>query len=380
MVMRARSNDIRSSSSARFHLFPLLCAASFPATFVASAGSGGAWPALTLAYAFALLPLLDALVGERPESAHTVGGSASAGRDLLRQSVWPGALALGALAFPAIWLFGVATLAGDRSVSERTLGAVSLGVLGGGMGMTIAHELSHASNQPSRFWAELLAVLLSYPHFSTAHRGHHASVATLDDTTTARRGESLYGFVFRCFAGDWRRAWRSEARRASSHPACSILRDARARWLLSVGSAITLSALLGGAWGIAVFAIQSATAIALFESINYVQHYGLERRRDATGRPEPIGPEHAWSSHHVVSNWYLFNLGLHADHHLSGGRAYHKLLPRHGSPKLPADYSAMVLLALVPSLFRRVMDARLAALDDALGRAPGPEKVAASSP
>jgi alkane 1-monooxygenase len=286
-------------------------------------------------------------------------------------------LKLGAAAYPAIWFFGIVVLAADRSVFERVLGAVSLGILGGGMGMTIAHELSHSNDKLSRFWAELITALLGYPHFSASHlSGHHRSVGTRDDPTTARRGESLYAFVLRSVAGNLRRAWRLEARAAGAASHRSGPRDARTRWVLSLGAALTVTALLGGFWGAAIFALQSSAAIALFESINYVQHYGLERRRDETGRPEPIGPEHAWSSHHVVSNWYLFNLGLHADHHLTSGRPFHELSPRDGSPRLPADYSAMVLLALVPPLFRRVMHARL---PTAAGSetAAQPEKLAA---
>ena len=101
--------------------------------------------------------------------------------------------------------------------------------------------------------------------------------------------------------------------------------------------------------------------MSLLEIINYIEHYGLFRREIAAGRYEPVEPWHSWNSSHRVSNWVLINLARHADHHLTASKRYQLLDTLNEAPQLPAGYSAMMLLALVPPLWRRVMDPRVLA-------------------
>ena len=107
-----------------------------------------------------------------------------------------------------------------------------------------------------------------------------------------------------------------------------------------------------------LFAVQAAVAIALLEIINYIEHYGLRRERIG-GRYEPVREEHSWNADWVVSNWILFNLQLHPDHHVHMQRPYEALQSVPTAPQLPAGYPAMVLLALVPPLWFVVMDPRI---------------------
>ena len=73
-----------------------------------------------------------------------------------------------------------------------------------------------------------------------------------------------------------------------------------------------------------LFAVQAAVAIALLEIINYIEHYGLSARAIG-GRYEPVREEHSWNADWVVSNWILFNLQLHSDHHVHMQRPYEAL-------------------------------------------------------
>ena len=47
---------------------------------------------------------------------------------------------------------------------------------------------------------------------------------------------------------------------------------------------------------------------------------------------------------------------------MNGGRPYQTLRSVSGAPQLPAGYPTMVLLALLPPLWFRVMDPRVAAV------------------
>jgi len=52
------------------------------------------------------------------------------------------------------------------------------------------------------------------------------------------------------------------------------------------------------------------------------------------------------------------NLQRHSDHHANARRRYQVLQHHDDSPQLPAGYATMFVLALVPPLWRRIMDPR----------------------
>ena len=106
----------------------------------------------------------------------------------------------------------------------------------------------------------------------------------------------------------------------------------------------------------------------LLETVNYVEHYGLARAARPGGGWERVGPAHSWTSDHPVGRAVLFDLPRHADHHAFPGRPFQVLRHMHEAPELPTGYAGMVVLALVPPLFHRVMDARLESELHRLGR------------
>jgi alkane 1-monooxygenase len=101
--------------------------------------------------------------------------------------------------------------------------------------------------------------------------------------------------------------------------------------------------------------------MTLLETINYIEHYGLERREIRPGVYERTTPHHSWNASERVTNWVLFQLQRHADHHHIASRPYFALRHVEDSPQLPTGYAGMVILALVPPLWRRVMDPRVRA-------------------
>jgi alkane 1-monooxygenase len=105
--------------------------------------------------------------------------------------------------------------------------------------------------------------------------------------------------------------------------------------------------------------LQAVVAIVLLEFFNYVAHYGLVRRVIPGRGLEPFGPRHCWSVSRRMTNATLFNMGRHASHHRFSARPYQTLGGAPTSPELPGGYASAILLALVPPLWRRVMDPRL---------------------
>ncbi len=55
----------------------------------------------------------------------------------------------------------------------------------------------------------------------------------------------------------------------------------------------------------------------------------------------------------------LYHLQRHSDHHFNPIRRYQALLHVDEAPQLPSGYATMMTLAVVPLVWRRIMDRRL---------------------
>lgn len=328
-----------------------------PPLVVASVAAGGWWTWLPVAVLYAVVPLIDALVAADRRTRSTAEMQSVAERLDFRLVVLAWVPVQVAVITWASWW-----LATHPASWVEALGLiVSVGSMTGTIGFTFAHELIHRHGRLERLAGDVLLATTCYPHFAIEHvECHHRHVGTPLDPVTARRGESLYGFLARAIPGGVAVAARIEAERCR--------RRGRPWWWPGnrmLRYAVTLAVLVAavgwgfGGRGVLVFLGQAALAIFLLESVNYVEHYGLVRRRLASGRYERVSARHSWDSCHRVSNWLLINLARHADHHVAASKRYQTLDPTDGAPQLPAGYGAMLLAAIVPPLWFRLMDHRL---------------------
>ncbi len=250
---------------------------------------------------------------------------------------------------------------GDFAAWEQVGMLLSLGVVNGAAGITIAHELMHRRRAFERASAEALMLFVSYPHFCVEHvHGHHRHVATPADPASSRFGESIFAFYPRVVLGSLRSFWRIESARVAKQKP-KPWADRRIRYALLWVGLLALVTWTLGPWGLLYFLVQGVIAFSLLEIINYIEHYGLERAMTASGRYERVRPQHSWNSAHRISNWYLFNLARHSDHHYLASRPYDQLRHYEDVPQLPAGYATMLLTALVPPLWFRVMNPRVEA-------------------
>jgi alkane 1-monooxygenase len=134
-------------------------------------------------------------------------------------------------------------------------------------------------------------------------------------------------------------------------------------WLMSGVLWIAMVAWLGV--GILPYlVIQALVGITLLEAVNYLEHYGLLRQIvgvPGKERYERVEPKHSWNSNNVATNVLLYHLQRHSDHHANPTRRYQALRDDEQAPSLPTGYAGMILLALVPPAWRRVMDPRVLA-------------------
>jgi alkane 1-monooxygenase len=236
----------------------------------------------------------------------------------------------------------------------------TVGIIGG-IAINAAHELGHKRELAEHRLSKVALAQTCYGHFFVEHnRGHHTRVATAEDPASSRMGESIYHFIPRSVIGSARSAWNIEGRRfaAMRQSRWSLKNDVLNAWLMS----IALFAVLVIWFGVVVLPWligQAIIGICMLETVNYLEHYGLRRQKLPSGRYERVRPSHSWNSDTVIANVFLFHLQRHSDHHIHPHRRYQALCHTDEAPQLPSGYAAMLLLALCPPLWRRVMDRRV---------------------
>ena len=311
---------------------------------------GGFWTYFTPLYLFVLIPALDHLGG-----VDTQNPNENDNQNISLFHLWL------ILWVPAqLFILGWALV----HITHHTLQTfeivgltISVGMMAGGGGINIAHEMMHRKNNMHRALAEILMTSVSYTHFCVEHvLGHHKNVGTLKDPATSRKNENLYAFLPRTLFGGLLSAWRLETERVKNRQLSWTPKDRRLRY--SIVYTIVIAGLIMnfGMLGLLFFMGQSAMAVLLLEVINYVEHYGLKRELQDSGRYERVLPKHSWNSAHRLTNALLVHLPRHADHHYMASRQYQELRHIEDSPQLPTGYAAMVLLALIPPLWKKVMN------------------------
>ena len=136
--------------------------------------------------------------------------------------------------------------------------------------------------------------------------------------------------------------------------------------MISLGVAALLAG-WAGVFGLILIAAYAQIQLMLSD---YVQHYGLRRERLADGRMEPMGSQHSWNTPHWYSSAMMLNAPRHSEHHMHPAKPFPALgLDADTMPILPRPLPVMAVVALLPPLWRRMMDRRVAHWTRATGDA-----------
>ena len=321
---------------------------------------GGPWVLAVPVYAWGLYGLLDALTPAEERNADPAMERTGLGWYRAITLLWAPVQAL--TLFPLLWY---ATRAEHLSGWELAGLFAGMGAIAGGIGINYAHELIHRPARLDRWLGDVLLAMVCYGHFRSEHLlGHHRHVATPRDPVTARYGEGFWRYFLRVLWQVLGSAWSAEramlARRGlpAHHRGNPFWRYGAMQ-----ASVLALVVACGGWLGLALFALHALVAIWQLELVDYLEHYGLERRHLGAGRYEPVRPHHSWNSAERASNWLLINLQRHSDHHYKPDRPFPLLqtYDAEDAPQLPAGYPVMTIVAMIPPLWRRIMDPRVRA-------------------
>jgi len=123
---------------------------------------------------------------------------------------------------------------------------------------------------------------------------------------------------------------------------------------------LTIGLFIG--WWIALnVCIAGVLGIILLETVDYIEHYGLERKKITEHRYEDVTPIHSWNADFVLGRLVLFELTRHSDHHTTPSKHYQILDSKEEASTLPAGYPAMMVVALLPPMWFFIMNKRIPA-------------------
>ncbi len=238
---------------------------------------------------------------------------------------------------------------------------MTMGLLCGIFGINVGHELGHRANKFEQTLAKALLLTSQYMHFFIEHnRGHHKRVATPDDPSSARMNEPVFSFYYRTIIHSYISAWQIAIKDVRKKGAKIIsLQNEMVQYTIIQVAFIAIIFFAFGGLITLCYLLSAGSGIALLETVNYIEHYGLQRKEIEPGKYERAMPQHSWNSSHVIGRLMLFELSRHSDHHYMASRKYQVLRHHDGSPQMPTGYPGMMILAHIPPLFFYVMNKRI---------------------
>jgi len=315
---------------------------------------------LPLVYAWIIIPLTELLLKPDP------GNMNAAEEELAKANkTYDGLLYLVVvLQYVALYKFLYA-MSNDTMTSFDIAGRIwVMGVLCGTFGINAGHELGHRTNVFEQTLAKLLLLTSLYMHFYIEHnKGHHKRVATPEDPSSARYGEWVYTFYFRSIVFSYFSAWHiaNKEVRKSGKAIISIYNEMIQFTVIQIAFVALIFFVFG--WLTTLyFLVAAGIGILLLETVNYIEHYGLQRKLLNENKYERAMPAHSWNSDHVIGRLMLFELSRHSDHHYLASRKYQVLRHHDDSPQMPTGYPGMMILSLVPPAWFYVMNKRIRAM------------------
>ena len=314
----------------------------------------------TLLYAFLLIPVTELLI--RPSKKNIDKAEEEVAKKDATYDYMLYCFVL--FQYAALYLFLHSFIGANLTAWDIAGRVMAMGLLCGVFGINVAHELGHRNNVFEQSLAKALLLTSLYIHFFIEHnKGHHKNVATPQDPSSARYNEPVYTFFFRTIFYSYLSAWHI-ANDEMRKKGLSILHwknemiQAQIIQLLLVATIYFLF----GSTVMLYFLLAAFTGILLLETVNYIEHYGLQRKETAPGKFERALPHHSWNSNHLLGRLILFELSRHSDHHYLASRKYQILQHHENAPQLPTGYPGSVILALVPPLWFYVMNRKIHAM------------------
>jgi alkane 1-monooxygenase len=317
----------------------------------------GSWLFFTPIYVFGFIPILELILKEENSNYlenEITSRSINPIFDWLLYLNLPIVYALLSWSFIEVSLYGFETY--------EFIGLVlSVGIVLGGNGINVAHELGHRQASKVRFIGKALLLPSLYMHFYIEHNfGHHLHAATKEDPATARYKQSVYSFWVTSTFRQYFSAWSIQKQLLKNYKLSFFsLRNDMFWYLIIQSSYLIIVFFIFGKTALLFAVLTAISGFLLLETVNYIEHYGLLRMKKDSGRYERVSEIHSWNSNHVIGRILLYELTRHSDHHLRTSKKYQVLECHDESPQLPYGYPTSMVLALLPPLWFAIMNKRV---------------------
>ena len=314
---------------------------------------GGFYNYLAVVFTFIFIPILEIIVKKSNEEY-----TEEEKKNRLLDPFFDLLLYLNIPIVFGIFFFSLDKLAYTSSVSDIIGIILSASIVMATNGINVGHELGHRKSIIARTCSKLLYLPCQYMHFYIEHNfGHHINVATPEDPATARYKQTLYSFWITSVVRTYVSAWEIQLKllKVSKRNFFSIKND----MVFYTFFQITFLAFVYYNFGLYLTLLSILMSIISFlflETINYVEHYGLLRKKEPSGRYERVKPHHSWNSNHTIGRIVLYELTRHSDHHFKSSKKYQVLESLDNCPHLPYGYPTSILLSLIPPIWFNIMN------------------------
>jgi alkane 1-monooxygenase len=317
----------------------------------------GWWVWATVVYAFALIPLLELCIKPHEKNMEQAQEEVAKKDRLYDYMLYLFVL----LQFVALYYFLNSLSATTVSTFTIVGRVLTMGLLCGIFGINVAHELGHRNNVFEQSLAKAALLTSLYIHFFIEHnKGHHKNVATPNDPSSARFNEPVYTFYCRTILYSYVSAWHiaNDEMKKKGKPVFSLANEMLQAHIIQIIFVIAIY-LIFTLTIVSYFLLAALLGILLLETVNYIEHYGLQRKQTAPGKFERALPSHSWNSSHIIGRIMLFELSRHSDHHYLASRKYQILQHHSNAPQLPTGYPGSMILAMVPPIWFYIMNRKI---------------------
>jgi alkane 1-monooxygenase len=329
-----------------------LMAFSVPLTVFISIYFRGIFSYTSLLYVFFLIPIVELFL---PTHQRIFSEKESESR--LKEKFFDWLLYLNVPIVYMVLVYGLYSFAKSDIQPYEYLGfIISLGILLATNAVNVAHELGHRNNKFDIIITRLLLLPCLYMHFTIEHNyGHHKNVATKLDPATAKKGQSLYYFWITSVFGQYRNAWQIQMKFLKNKKTSFFsLENDLLLFLIYQGFYLATIYLFLGRGAMLIALLVGVISFLFLETINYIEHYGLKRKK-IKGKYERVQNRHSWNSDHILGRIILYELTRHSDHHFRASKKYQVLESLEDSPRLPFGYPMSMLVAFFPPLWFAIM-------------------------
>lgn len=310
-----------------------------PLLVMASAWTEWSW--LAIAVLFVAAPLARTFLGDAPETQPEWSEAATGFLEAVP--------VVAAVTIIAATLALPLALQGHRS--PLSWAGLFLGVWASWLfGTCVAHALAHQRDPGRRTLANIASATIGYPLLATEHRQHHRYGDSYARSECPRPAENVWQFSLRRLPEAFRHA--IELHQESFARTGSRLADGL---LLSASVWVALLAyyvFFAGVAGMLVFVGASIGVAWGMQAITYIQHWGL----GAEAGDSVLGDKvYAWEDRCQIQEWLTLGICYHQAHHTKESLPYYRLQPEAGSPRQPGGYVVLLVAAMIPPIWRKLV-------------------------